>query len=148
VRESALCFAGDDAGDAVGFGIRQVSDVRHPRHPPVFPAGWPGTRAPLVEAGGQCLRRFRGGLDYAFIRTVAGVDAERIIPPQCGGILVPSQDPSGPRKVYESLQGGPEVGPLPTPRRCHGTLPSRKSAGRFRRCELRLQPTLTDRRDP
>ena len=101
-----------------------------------------------MEAGGQCLRRFRGGLDYAFIRAVAGMDAERIIPPPRGGILVPAQDPRGPRRVYESLQGGPEVGPLPTPRRCHGMLPPLKIAGRFRRCELRFHPILSDRCDP
>jgi hypothetical protein len=51
------------------------------------------------------------------------------------------------RRVYESLQGRPEVGPLPTPRRCHATLP-KKSAVRFHRCELRYQPTLTGWCDP
>jgi hypothetical protein len=34
----------------------------------------------LVEAGGQYIRRFRGGLDYAFIRAAIGADAERLIP--------------------------------------------------------------------
>ena len=69
----------------------------------------------LVEAGGQHIHGFRRGLDYAFI-----------LSPGCGAcysllfqrILVfahrfPEQ------RTYESLQGRPEVGPLPTPRRCH-----------------------------
>ena len=38
------------------------------------------------------------------------------------GILVPAQDKNRPRRAYESLQGRPEVGPLPTPRRCHAAL--------------------------
>ncbi len=38
------------------------------------------------------------------------------------------------RQVYESLQGRPEVGPLPTPRRCHRV---REHTTRLRRCEPR-----------
>jgi len=74
-----------------------------------------------VEAGGQHIRGFRRGLDYAFVRAPLRrcVDAERVIqPPWAGWILVPAQAMCR-RRVYESLQGRPEVGPLPTPRRCH-----------------------------
>src|SRR5882757_5761510 len=74
------------------------------------------------------------------------VDAERVIP------LTSQWDPSARpgfrlRRVYESLQGRPEVGPLPTPRRCHAIL-REKDAVRFHRCELRYQPTLTGWCDP
>jgi hypothetical protein len=70
----------------------------------------------LVEAAGQLFHPFRGGLDYAFIPL-----------PGCGACYPfpdPSAGPSGcpDRPVYESLQGRPEVGPLPTPRRCHAAL--------------------------
>jgi len=74
-----------------------------------------------VEAGGQHIRGFRRGLDYAFVRAPLRrcVDAERVIqPPWASWILVPAQALRR-RRVYESLQGRPEVGPLPTPRRCH-----------------------------
>ena len=67
----------------------------------------------MVEAAGQLFHPFRDGLDYAFI-----------LLPGCGAcyplarILVRAlQLPA--QRVYESLQGRPEVGPLPTPRRCH-----------------------------
>jgi len=102
---------------------------------------------PLVEAGGQYIHGFRRGLDYAFIRPlIERMDAERVIP------LTNQLDPSARpgfrrRRVYESLQGRPEVGLLPTPRRCHAIfLP--KDAVRFHRCELRYQPTLAGWRDP
>lgn len=81
-----------------------------------------------MEAGGQHFHGFRHGLDYAFIRVVLAnvrmrsvLSAERI-----GQILVPAQ--VAPRQVYESLQGRPEVGPLPTPRRCHA-IPRRMPSG-------------------
>jgi hypothetical protein len=60
-------------------------------------------------------RLFRGGLDYAFI-----------LLPGCGAcyplarILVRARRLPA-RLVYESLRGRHEVGPLPTPRRCHAT---------------------------
>jgi hypothetical protein len=100
--------------------------------------------AALVEAGGQFTRGFRCGLDYAFIlaHTVAGlrVDAERVI--QLVTQLDPSARPARTafRRVYESLQGGPEVGPLSTPRRCHATVLRRRR--RIHRCELRCHSTL------
>ena len=34
----------------------------------------------MVEAGGQFIRGFRCGLDYAFIRDLAAMDAERVMP--------------------------------------------------------------------
>jgi hypothetical protein len=54
----------------------------------------PSCREPsLVEAGGQHVRGFRCGLDYAFIlNTVTGVqDAERVMPRLHLDILVPAQ---------------------------------------------------------
>src|SRR5271170_4561525 len=83
----------------------------------------PGT-AQLVEAGGQHFRGFRRGLDYAFIHTPRSADAERVIRPASAQvrILVPARGSKSRRRVYESLQGRPEVGPLPTPRRCHAAL--------------------------
>ena len=74
----------------------------------------------MVEAGGQRFRNFRCGLDYAFIHAEA-MDAERVI----GTIVIPILVPAParwPRRVYESLQGRPEVGPLPTPRRRHAAI--------------------------
>ena len=56
-----------------------------------FPAG---CREPsLVEAGGQFIRGFRCGLDYAFIlKTATGLqDAERVMPQLHRDILVPAQ---------------------------------------------------------
>ena len=72
----------------------------------------------MVEAAGRLFHPFRGGPDYAFIPL-----------PGCGACYPfpdPSAGPSGrpDRPVYESLQGRPEVGPLPTPRRCHAVLPT------------------------
>jgi hypothetical protein len=46
----------------------------------------------MVEAGGQFIRGFRCGLDYAFIRWTAGpMDAERVMPRLHRDILVPAQ---------------------------------------------------------
>ena len=80
------------------------------------------------------------------VRSHERADAERVIP------LTNQLDPSARpgfrlRRVYESLQGRPEVGLLPTPRRCHATLLT-KDAVRFHRCELRYQPTLAGWCDP
>jgi len=75
----------------------------------------------LVEAGGQHIRGFRRGLDYAFVRApLKAVRGRGACYPaaMAGWILVPAQALCR-RRVYESLQGRPEVGPLPTPRRCH-----------------------------
>jgi hypothetical protein len=58
-----------------------------------FPAG---CREPsLVEAGGQFIRDFRCGLDYAFILlTAVGLqDAERVMPRLHRDILVPARKP-------------------------------------------------------
>lgn len=45
-------------------------------------------------------------------------------PSGAGRVIRPEPDPSArpaeARRVYESLQGSPAVGPLATPRRCHG----------------------------
>jgi hypothetical protein len=70
------------------------------------------------------------------------VDAERVIPLMQRNQCDPSARPGfRRRRVYESLQGRPEVGLLPTPRRCHAAFP-KKDAVRFHRCELRFQSTL------
>ena len=91
---------------------------RHPSerdyHQPVN--GW---WCSLVEAAGRYIRFFRSGPDYAFIRKIH---------PGCGACYPPSvANPSTrssilvEQRAYESLQGRPGVGPLPTPRRCHTT---------------------------
>jgi len=91
----------------------------------------------LVEAAGQLFHLFRGGLDYAFI-----------LLPGCGAcypplrrILVPAHLVCPGQRVYESLQGKPEVGPLLTPRRFHAA--SRRR--RVRRCEPRFHSALSGR---
>lgn len=80
----------------------------------------------MVEAGGQRIRGFRHGLDYAFIRwrQRASADAERLI----GLEPDPSARPGAqaPRRVYESLQGRPGVRLLPTPRRRHAAVLRRR----------------------
>ena len=109
------------------------------------PAVRPGS--PLVEAGGQRIRSFRHGLDYAFIRgRRSGADAERVIP-RCRFPRDPSFRPGKRlRRIYESLQGRPEVGPLPTPRRCHAA-PERAPSG-FADVSSVLQPDLAAWCDP
>ena len=74
-------------------------------------------RRVMVEAAGQLIRLFRDGPDYAFIlRTGCGACYPSIVAtnPSVGSPRVARGQPT-----YESLQGRPEVGPLPTPRRCH-----------------------------
>src|SRR6266508_4385735 len=94
--------------------------------------GWPLNGG----GGGTAVPPFRDGLDYAFI-----------LLPGCGAcyplarILVralrlPAQ------RVYESLQGRSEVGPLPTPRRCHAAF---SGGNRVRRCEPRFHFALSDK---
>jgi hypothetical protein len=96
----------------------------------------------LVEAAGQRFHPFRGGLDYAFIPFgMRGVLSAR------RRILVPAHPLPG-QRAYESLQGRPEVGPLPTPRRCHAVRASRVRYGdRVRRCEPRFHSALSGRGD-
>ena len=77
-----------------------------------------GVAVKLVEAAGQPVRPFRDGLDYAFIlvlRMRSVLSGRK----SAGSLCAP-----GPtlRRVYESLQDRPEVGPLPIPRRCHARL--------------------------
>ena len=90
---------------------------------PVERRGFPaGCREPsMVEAGGQFIYGFRRSLDYAFIlQTASGPqDAERVMPRLHRGILVLAPRRKPLQRVYESLQGRPEVGLLPTPRRYH-----------------------------
>ena len=80
----------------------------------------------MVEAAGQLVCLFRDRLDYAFtpaslpgagrvIEAAFHVPAARQAYEQAP-ILVPAPLQSA-QPVYESLQGRPEVGPLPTPRR-------------------------------
>lgn len=95
-------------------------------------------------------RDFRHGLDYAFILAAfTGEDAERVIREKLSShrILVLAPNRTRSRRAYESLQGRPEVGPLPTPRRCHAAV-TKDGAVRFHRCELRSHPALASRRDP
>jgi len=79
----------------------------------------------MVEAGGQLTRSFRCGLDYAFILAGHPASMRSVL---SGGSKTFRSDPSArpeprrSRRVYESLQGRPEVGPLPTPRRCHAAV--------------------------
>ena len=92
--------------------------------------------------GGTAVPSLSGGLDYAFI-----------LLPGCGAcyplarILVralrfPAQ------RVYESLQGRSEVGPLPTPRRCHDRPRFCVRYGcRVRRCEPRFHFALSGKGD-
>ena len=80
----------------------------------------------MVEAGGQHIHSFRCGLDYAFILLLAVLgqqDAERVMPRLHRDILVSARKPLRLlQRVYESLQGRPEVGLLPTPRRYHAAV--------------------------
>lgn len=62
-------------------------------------------------------RLFRDGLDYAFIPQLLAQLRERgVLSGLIVRILVPARVVRR-QPVYESLQGGPEVGPLSTPRR-------------------------------
>ena len=83
-------------------------------------------RPKMVEAAGRlCSASFEAG------RTMPSSccqDAGRVIRQR--RILV--RAPRSPvQRVYESLQGRPEVGPLPTPRRCHAarSFPSGAATG-------------------
>src|SRR6185437_3845422 len=110
------------------------------------PGSSPEVRSPLVEAGGQYTRRFRGGLDYAFIRTSSdGADAERVIPPfQRNPSTHPGLKVRGkPMSLYRAGLRLALFLPLGV-----AMALSEESAVRFRRCELRYQPILADRRDP
>ena len=79
-----------------------------------------GGRGELVEAAGQPIpslsRRAGLCLHPAVARATAG--AGRVIRNRSLRILVPARVMRR-QPVYESLQGGPEVGPLSTPRRYH-----------------------------
>jgi hypothetical protein len=78
-----------------------VATLRHPVSQLYAVRKWPqgeglrpGCRKPsLVEAGGQPIRGFRCGLDYAFIlQAFIGLqDAERVMPQLHRDILVPAQ---------------------------------------------------------
>jgi len=88
---------------------------------------WAGKRK-MVEAGGQLTRSFHCGLDYAFILAGHPASMRSVLSGRslCSClILVLALNPGHSRRVYESLQGRPEVGPLPTPRRCHATVTGR-----------------------
>ena len=89
---------------------------------------WAGKRK-MVEAGGQLTRSFHCGLDYAFILAGHPASMRSVLSGRslCSClILVLALNPGHSRRVYESLQGRPEVGPLPTPRRCHATVIRRR----------------------
>jgi hypothetical protein len=89
-------------------------------------------RRVMVEAAGQLIHLFRDGLDYAFIlRAGCGACYSRsnipriLVSAPCARLLKRRQP------AYESLQGRPEVCPLPTPRRCHsaGGIPAVRLQG-------------------
>jgi hypothetical protein len=111
------------------------------------PAVRTGVWSPLVEAGGQYTRRFRDGLDYAFIRTVCWTVRMRSVLSRCtSGILVPTQDLKIRGESMSLYRAGLRLAlflPLGVAMPLY-----EESAVRFHRCELRCQPTLTDRRDP
>ena len=122
-----------------------------------------GRRSPfsLAAEGAQWWRRrdsrfrlFRDGLDYAFIpQSLAQLLERGVLSGQC------APDPSAGSRlrrqpVYESLQGGPEVGPLSTPRRyrCRQLSPGRSMApsgfadvSPVVTSPLRVKATLVDR---
>ena len=97
----------------------------------------------MVEAGGQRIRGFRHGPDYAFIHAVdSGADAERVIP-RCKSraILVSapgSKAVGGSMSLYRAGLRLALFLPLGV------AMPPRKGAVRFRRCELRFHSVLAD----
>jgi hypothetical protein len=94
-----------------------------------------------VEVAGQLVHIFQCGLDYTFIPLPGcGACYPRLYLPR---ILVPAHVPLGLQPAYESLQGRPEVGPLPTPRCCRSGLPR----ARVHRCEPRFHSALAGRGD-
>jgi len=112
-----------------------------------FPAVEAGNRR-LVEAGGQHIRGFRRGLDYAFVRALQGSAWTRSVLSGCHGQLDPSARPGrcavgGSMSLYRAglrlalfLPLGVAMPPLV------------RGAVRFHRCELRCQPNLAIWRDP
>jgi hypothetical protein len=103
----------------------------------------------LVEAGGQQLRGFRRGLDYAFVHHVSEHAWTRSVLSGLGGQPDPSARPGdgavgGSMSLYRAglrlalfLPLGVAMPPSAT-----------EGAVRFRRCELRCQPDLSARCDP
>ena len=95
-----------------------------------------------MEAGGQFIRGFRCGLDYAFILTTAtGLqDAERVMPRLHRDILVPARKPKSLFSESMSLyRAGLKLAlflPL-------GVAMPPRGGVRFHRCELRFQSLLT-----
>jgi len=99
-------------------GQRRAQRIRASR------PSWAGKQQ-MVEAGGQLTRSFHCGLDYAFILAGHPASMRSVLSGRslCSClILVLALNPGHSRRVYESLQGRPEVGPLPTPRRCHAAV--------------------------
>ena len=99
----------------------------------------------MVEAGGQYTHRFRDGLDYAFIRAAArhGCGASYPALPRNPSTRPGQQVHGEPMSLYRAGLRLALFLPLGV-----AMPPSEESADRFHRCELRYQPTLTDRRDP
>lgn len=104
-------------------------------------------KKPPVLTGGFHWWRRRDSFSISFEKgwtmpsSCLGQDAERVIRSL-------SPDPSARsagwrQRVYESLQGRPEVGLLPTPRRCHAVL----RRLRVHRCELRFHFALSGKCD-
>ena len=108
---------------------------RHPVAQMARDGGGGGTADPsLSRRAGLCLHpasRMRGVLFAA----------------NCLRILVPAHCNRLHQPAYESLQGRPEVGPLPTPRRCHSTSDIAAGGVRVRRCEPRCHSALAGRGD-
>lgn len=98
--------------------------------------------ADLVEAGGQYIRDFRSGLDYAF--SLLAQAAERIIRSASNRILVLAHTRM--RALGESMSLYRAALRLALLLPLGVAIPL--SWRRFRRCELRYQPILADQRDP
>ena len=99
-----------------------------------------------MEAAGQQFHRFRGGLDYAITPANAGGGACYPVRRATESWVLPRLVP---RQLHESLQGRPEVSPLPTPRRYR--LPPLPAPSGFADVSpvfippLRVKATLVDR---
>ncbi len=174
-RERDGPLAIDDAGDVGSLGWRQFPDERHHRVSIADPA-WPEPR--IKPGGGKAQSPWLGlsgerhhapGLSAGSVVTIGGgggtvtpvafatawtmpssaplhgVDAERLIPPyQRNPSAHPGRNVHGePMSLYRAGLRLALFLPLGV------AMPlSEESAVRFRRCELRFQPILANRRDP
>jgi hypothetical protein len=142
-HQSDRTLAVDDTCDVSGFHCRQGAQLAHEGSESIRKGALPaGTgSADLVEAGGQYIRDFRSGLDYAF--NLLAQAAERVIRFVCNRILVlaPHTHALGESmSLYRAALRLALLLPLGV------AIPL--AWRRFRRCELRFQLILSDQRDP